>query len=98
MTLTFTQKEFEKFRTFQLRLAKEFGETVYVGTNNAVVLVEYSPQLTAMLRPFPPENHFDYELSQLTCEVCKGKVMFISLPGETTYVCNDCVSKRKSKG
>jgi len=97
MTLTFTPKEFEKFRTFQLRLAKEFGDTAYVGTNNACVLVEYSPQLTAMLRPFPPTNQFEYELSQLSCEVCKKKALFLSVPGETTYVCNDCVSKRKSK-
>ena len=98
MTLTFTPKEFEKLRPFQDKLAKEFGDTVYVGTNSACVLVEYSPQLVAMLRPFPPANQYEYELSQLTCEVCKKKAMFLSVPGETTYVCNDCLTKRKSKG
>jgi hypothetical protein len=98
MKLTFTQKEFEKLRSFQDRMAREFGDTVYVGTNNVCILVEYSPQLTAMLRPFSPTNQFEYELSQLTCEGCKKKAMFLSIPGETTYVCNDCISKRKSKG
>ena len=98
MKMTFTQKEFDKLRSFQDRMAKEFGDTVYVGTNNATVLVEYSPQLTAMLRPFPPTNQFEYELSQLVCEGCKRNAMFLCVPGETTFVCVDCVSKRKAKG
>ena len=53
MKVTFTQREFDKLRTFQDRMAKEFGDTAYVGTNYATVLVEYSPQLVEMLRPFP---------------------------------------------
>jgi len=98
MKLTFTPKEFDKFRTFQLRVANEFGDTAYVGTNNATVLVEYSPQLTEMLRPLSRVNQFEYELSQLTCKDCKRKAMFLSMPGETTYVCSDCLFKRKAKG
>ena len=77
---------------------KEFGETAYVGTNNAVVLVEYSPQLTEMLRPFAKVNQFEYELLQLSCEDCKVKRMYLSVPGEVTFVCEDCVGKRKKKG
>jgi hypothetical protein len=98
MQLTFTEKEFDKLRTFQDRLAKEFGDTAYVGTNNAVVLVEYSPQLTAMLRPYPPEKHYTYELLQLSCKDCKRKQLFLSLPGETNFVCDDCLGKRKKSG
>lgn len=98
MTLTFTPKEFEVLRSFQNRMSREFGDTAYVGTNSATVLVEYSPQLAQMLRPLSPLSQFEYELSQLTCEQCKKKALFLSVPGETTYVCNDCVSKRKSKG
>ena len=98
MNLTFTQKEFGKLRSFQDRMAKEFGDTAYVGTNNATVLVEYSPQLVAMLRPFPPTEQFDYELSQLSCQDCGRKQLFLSVPGETTYVCDNCVGKRKKSG
>lgn len=96
MKVKFTQKEFDKLRTFQDRMAKEFGDTVYVGTNNAVVLVEYSPQLVEMLRPMPSCNQFDYELLQLECEVCKKKSMFLAVSGETKFMCNDCVGKKKN--
>lgn len=33
--MLFTEKEFATFRNFQNRLAKEFGETAYVGADNA---------------------------------------------------------------
>jgi hypothetical protein len=52
MKVTFTQKEFDKLRTFQDRMAKEFGDTAYVGTNNAVVLVEYSPTIDGNVKTF----------------------------------------------
>jgi hypothetical protein len=97
MKVTFTQKDFDKLRSFQDRMAKEFGETAYVGTNYATVLVEYSPQLTSMLRPFQSVNQFEYELSQLSCEDCKKNRMFLCVPGETKFLCEDCASKRKSK-
>lgn len=95
MKVKFNQKEFDKLRSFQDRMAKEFGDTAYVGTDSATVLVEYSPQLRAMIRPFPPENHFEFELLQLQCEDCKKNRMYLSLPGETTFVCEDCLGKRK---
>ena len=98
MKLTFTQKEFDTFRKFQDRLAREFGESVYAGTNNACVLVEYSPQLIEMLRPLPKVNQFEYELNQLVCEDCKKNAMFLSVPGETSYICDDCKVKRRKKG
>ena len=97
MKLTFTQKEFDKFRSFQDRLAKEFGDTAYVGADYATVLVEYSPELKGMLRPMPKLFQDEYELSQLTCEGCKTKQLFLAVPGETTFVCNDCLGKRKGK-
>ena len=97
MKVTFTQKVFDKLRTFQTRMAKEFGDTTYVGTNYATVLVEYSPQLVGMLRPFPKLAQFEYELSQLSCEDCKENRMFLCVPGETKFLCEECASKRKSK-
>lgn len=98
MKLTFTQAEFDKLRKFQDRMAKEFGDTVYVGTNSATVLVEYSPKLVEMLRPMATANQFDYELLQLSCEDCHKNAMFLALPGETTFVCNECLGKRKKSG
>lgn len=97
MKLTFTQNEFDKLRTFQNRMNREFGDTAYVGTNNAVILVEYSPQLTAMLRPYPEISQFEYELLQLTCQDCKCHRIFLSVSGETTFVCEDCITRRKRK-
>ena len=98
MKLTFTQKEFDKLRSFQDRLAKEFGDTVYVGTNNTTILVEYSPQLTEMLRPLSTLKQYDYELLQLSCQDCHKKRVYLSVPGETDFVCEDCLVKRKKKG
>ncbi len=98
MKFTFTPKEFDKFRSFQDRMAKEFGDTVYAGTNYAMALIEYSPQLTAMLRPMPPETHFEYELAQLSCKDCKKNRMYLALPGESTFVCEDCATKRSKSG
>jgi hypothetical protein len=97
MKLTFTKKEFDKFRSFQDRMAKEFGDTTYVGTDYATVLVEYSPELKGMLRPMPKLYRDEYELSQLTCEFCKVKRMFLCVPGETTFVCEACLGKKKVK-
>lgn len=98
MKLTFTQAEFDKLRKFQDRLAKEFGDTAYVGTNSATVLVEYSPQLVEMLRPLAKVNQFDYELAQLSCKDCHKNAMYLALPGETTFVCEACGTKRKKSG
>lgn len=98
MKVSFTQKEFDKLRPFQDRLAKEFGDTVYVGTNSVTILIEYSPCLAQMLRPFPTVIRYEYELKQLTCDDCKRKQMFIACPDETSYVCNDCLGRRKKKG
>jgi hypothetical protein len=97
MKVTFTQREFDKLRTFQDRMAKEFGDTAYVGANYATVLVEYSPQLAGMLRPFPKLAQYEYELSQLSCEDCKENRMFLCVPGETKFLCEDCASKRNVK-
>jgi hypothetical protein len=97
MKLKFTQKEFDKFRSFQDRMAKEFGDTAYVGTDYTTVLVEYSPELKRMLRPMPKLFCDEYELSQLVCEGCKTKRLFLSVPGETTFVCDNCVGKMKGK-
>jgi len=98
MKLTFTQAEFDKLRKFQDRMAKEFGDTAYVGSDHAIVLVEFSPRLKKMLRPMPETLQFDYELAQLSCEDCGLKAMYLIEPGETQFLCDKCMVKRKKSG
>jgi transcription elongation factor Elf1 len=54
-----------------------------------------------MLRPFPPSQHFDYELRCLVCEDCKKNQPYLCAVDkaftETTYVCGDCLYKRELK-
>lgn len=98
MKVVFTEAEFKDLRKFQNAFNKKLGSESYVGTDHACVLVEYSPELKAMLRPFPPAQHFEYDLRVLTCEDCKKGQPFLCAKNETTFVCNDCLSKRaKSK-
>lgn len=85
-------------RKFQNALAKEFGETSYVGTGHATVVLEYSPELIAMLRPFPATEHLEFVVRQLACSDCKKKQMFICLDSQTEFLCDDCAVKRKKKG
>lgn len=95
MKLTFTEKEFDVLRKFQDRLAREFGSTTYVGTDNACVLVEYSPELKTMIRPLPGDKHYEFELKQLSCRDCKKKALLLCLLTQEDFVCDDCLSKRK---
>jgi len=60
--------------------------------------VEYSPMLVDMLRPQSKANQFDYELTQLSCQDCKKNRLHLSLPGETTFLCEDCNVRRKKSG
>ena len=54
MKVTFTENDFKNLRKFQNAFNKNLGETAYVGTDYATLLVEYSPELKLMLRPFHP--------------------------------------------
>ena len=96
--MLFTERDFSTFRNFQNRLAKQFGESVYVGTDYANVLVEYSPELKAMIRPLPPATHFEFALKHLFCKDCKNGQMLLCLPTQEDYVCDACALKRKLKG
>jgi hypothetical protein len=98
MKVIFTENEFKDLRKFQNAFNKKLGEIAYVGTDHACLLVEYSPELKAMLRPFPPDRHFEYDLRVLTCEDCKKNQPFLCVKDETTFVCGDCLSKRQKKG
>jgi len=93
--IKFTEKDFEVFRKFQVKMNTFFGESAYVGTDSAVVLLEYSPVFKSMLRPYPQNVQYDFEVKLLACKGCKKTAMFVSTPEENEYVCNNCVAKSK---
>ena len=93
--MLFTEKDFDKFRNFQKRAEREFGENAYVGTDNVCVVVEYSPELKAMLRPVPSAKHYEFSLDILSCRDCKTKRVFLCLPEQIEYLCENCLGKRK---
>lgn len=99
MNVTFKPKDFDagNFRGVENTLKGKFGETTYVGANNMVVLVEYSPKLVAMIRPFPPQQEFEYQLKMLKCEDCSVDRPHLAASDENTFVCDKCVDKRRKK-
>lgn len=94
--MTFTEKDFAAWKNFPRRMEREFGETTYTGTDNATMLVNYSPELKSMLRPYPPAQHFEFDLKLLSCKGCKKKALWLCLPAQLDYQCDDC-SKEKNK-
>jgi len=97
MKLKFEQKEFDVLRKFQNRMNAEFGETAYVGTDHATVLLDYSPELKAMLRPMPASQNFEFVIRQLKCSDCPAKQMFVCLDSQTEFLCSPCADKRIKK-
>ena len=94
----FTEKDFKELRKFQNKMNTVFGENAYVGTDYAMVMLEYSPTLFAMLRPYTENLRYDYSVKLLSCEDCKKTKLFLATPEEETYVCDDCKLKRRNKG
>jgi hypothetical protein len=92
--VTFTEKEFEVLRKFQNKMNAVFGETAYVGTNYAMVMLDYSPKLVAMLRPYPTEKHFTFEVKLLPCKDCTKTALYLCLTSEESYFCDACLKKR----
>ena len=93
MKITFTEKEFDVLRKFQNKINAIFGESAYVGTDYAIVMMDYSPKLKAMIRPLPQEKIYDFEVKMLSCENCKAMCLFLAAEDENTYRCSDCLNK-----
>lgn len=91
----FTEKEFEVLRKFQNKMNAVFGESAYVGTDYATVLLEYSPKFKSMIRPYPQEKFYDFEVKILSCKKCNKTSLFLATPEENSYVCDNCMSKPK---
>ena len=97
MKVTFTESEFKDLRKFQNAFNKKLGSESYVGTDHACMVVEYSPELKAMLRPYPQSFTYEFDLRALSCEDCKKGQPFLCAKDETTFVCGDCQQKRQVK-
>lgn len=93
--MTFTQKEFDDWKTFARRMEREFGEQTYVQPSSACMLVNFSDELCAMIRPLPQEKHFEFDLKLLSCKQCKKKALYLCLPTQLDYQCDDCKGKAK---
>jgi hypothetical protein len=88
MNIQFQPKDFKTFRSFQEAMAKVFGDTAYIGTNHAVVVVEYSKELAAMLRPFPPSEEYEFVINQVKCGC--GLRLELLKPGTVNTHCRAC--------
>jgi len=97
MEVTFKPNSFDRFRGVEDVLKGVFGQHTYVGTNSMCVHVEYSPKLVAMIRPFPPQQVFNFELKILKCEDCMAQLPFLAAEDENSFVCEPCVRKRDEK-
>jgi len=96
--MVFTQKDFDKLRNFQKRIEQELGENTYAGTDNAVVVVNYTAELKSMMRPLAEQRHFEFALKILRCRDCKKNEVFLCLPEQDDYLCDGCLGKRKKSG
>jgi hypothetical protein len=96
--MTFSEKELDDWKQFVRKMEREFGEHTHTGTDNATILVNYSPELRVMLRPSPPSKHYEFDLKLLSCKGCKKKALWLCLPAQLDYQCDDCQRKEKKSG
>jgi len=62
LNLKFEDADFESMKTFEKAIKRQTGNTVYVGTDSLCVFFDFPKKLSAMLRPFPSEKQFEFEL------------------------------------
>lgn len=93
--MTFTQKDFDEWKRFSRRMEQEFGSNTYTGTDHAVMVVNYSPEFKAMVRPYPQDKHYEFDLKLLSCRNCKKKSLWLCLPDQLDCCCDDCKQKER---
>lgn len=67
MNLKFVEKDFEKMQRLEAAFRRQLGSEVYASTTYASLVLNYSPKLTSMLRPYPPQKDIEVELSLVNC-------------------------------
>jgi hypothetical protein len=97
MNVNFTEKDFSQLRKFQNKMNVVFGESAYVGTDYSTVLLEYSPALKLMVRPQVQNPQYNFEVKFLYCDGCKKSALYLALPEENNYLCDECVSRKLAK-
>jgi hypothetical protein len=103
--LKFVKKEFEKMQKLEAAFKRQLGNSVYAGTNYASLVMDYSPKLAAMLRPFPPQDDIEVDVIEKDCEPkgkrspkCYQKAIYLAEAGEQfSWECDECVSVNKKK-
>jgi hypothetical protein len=103
MKLKFVKKDFAKMQGFAESIRRQLGQNSYAQTEYAALAVGFSPQLKAMLRPYPQSEVFDFELRLLECKVkgcnaChKFEMMFAGLQEVIEWECEPCRQDRLKK-
>jgi hypothetical protein len=61
--LSFKPTDFATLRTFSTACEKQLGKNCYAGTDSLCIYFDYPKELKAMLRPYPPKEQLQFELS-----------------------------------
>ena len=94
MKHTFTPKSFAKMANLTEEVRKLLGQNSHAETTYASVVIEYSPEFQAMLRPFPPQEVYDFELKQFRCSACNKPVLVIAAATTVYDKCDECRAKQ----
>lgn len=60
--LTFEDKDFENMRALDKAVKKQLGNNCYVGTNSLCMFFDYPKEMVAMLRPYPENKQYEFDL------------------------------------
>ena len=74
---------------------KLLGENCHAETSYATLVVEYSPEFAAMLRPFPTQKIYDFALKHYKCVGCQKIFLVIAPVNKECPKCEECIAKEK---
>jgi hypothetical protein len=97
MKFTFTKKSFEKMQKLSEDIKNILGHRSYAETTYASMVVEYSTEFQAMLRPYPPQEIYEFEMKAFQCKTCKKPIWVIAASTTVYEMCDECRTKQLSK-
>ncbi len=95
MDHTFSKKSFAKMANLSDEMKKLLGDNCHAETTYATVVIDYSPEFAAMLRPYPPAEVYDFSLKQFRCKTCNKPMLVIAAATTEVGSCAACVEKKK---
>lgn len=73
------------------------GNQSHAETTYATMVVEYSDEFKAMLRPYPPQENYEFEFKAFICKSCKKPIWVIAAPTTVYEKCDECRAKQQAK-